>query len=344
MTRMTSRVLHHTRTLATTSTGATPPQRDGDDRLASSLDARFDELSKAHSPIEKRRRLTAEEEQDLILDGPGTRAMPQAPRLGEAYDTAAAAALVLAHGLCHFPGALDRAAAATLREHVDRVLDESKRRVAAGGVDSSRGAKGGVPYGRLFGPVMARADRYDVLLPLDELVLSTIRPILSSVEPAMRQLVGQDAYLCELSALISDPGAVAQPLHHDTSFDGCPPRVSLLVALQDVEANMGPTLFFPGTNTPEWHIRYLMRGHDLEGLLDGTRHCSGMLRAGDAVLYDTHLLHCASGAEDSPRRRTLLTLSAQEETMDNRGEQANIRRGYRETLQLRGLAGWEAKE
>jgi len=88
---MTSRLLHHTRTLATTSTDATPPQRDGDDRLASSLDARFDELSKAHSPIEKRRRLTAEEEQDLILDGPGTRAMPQAPRLGEAYDTAAAA-------------------------------------------------------------------------------------------------------------------------------------------------------------------------------------------------------------------------------------------------------------
>lgn len=278
----------------------------------------------------------AEEEQELILEGPGTCKMPGVGPLSVvdgAYDTELAAALVLEHGLCHFPGALDAGTAEELRDHVCRVLLEAKQRVA------SRGAA----YSSLFGPVMARANRYDLLLPLDALVLSTIRTVLFSIEPAMRELVGEDAYLCELSALVSDPGAVAQPVHHDTTFDGKPPRVSLLVALQDVDGDMGPTLFFPKTNTPEWHMQYLMRGEELEELLGSSQHCAGTLRSGDAVLYDTDLLHCASGAENSTRRRMLLTLSAQEETPANKSEHTNIRAGYRGALKLRDLLQWEAR-
>eukprot|EP00617_Octactis_speculum_P015090 CAMPEP_0185758454 /NCGR_PEP_ID=MMETSP1174-20130828/17112_1 /TAXON_ID=35687 /ORGANISM="Dictyocha speculum, Strain CCMP1381" /LENGTH=273 /DNA_ID=CAMNT_0028438315 /DNA_START=284 /DNA_END=1105 /DNA_ORIENTATION=+ len=250
------------------------------------------------------------------------------------YDTQLAASNVKASGLCHFPDMLDADTCHRLRDHINKVLVTSKDLVA----------NQGAPYLSCFGPVMARADRYDVLLPLDGLVLSAIRTVLSKVEPTMRELVGEDACLCELSALISDPGAVAQPLHHDTSFDGNPPRVSLLVALQDVNEDMGPTLFFPKTNTPEWHVQYLMRGEELEELLGATEHNVGTLKAGDAVLYDTHLLHCASGAEHSGRRRTLLTLSAQEENEDNREGQANIRKGYRGTLKLNQLQEWAVRE
>jgi len=300
-----------------------------------STHTRFNKKSKAFSPIEKQRRFAAEEEQELILDGRGTIPMPSVglPDAEGNYDTELAASLVLEHGLCHFAGILDLARASVLRNHVDSVLSASKNSVA----------NDGEKFLRHFGPVMARADRYDVLLPLDGLVLPTIRTVLTAVEPAMRSLVGEEACLCELSGLISDPGAVAQPLHHDTSFDGNPPRISLLVALQDVDNDMGPTLFFPSTNTPEWHVQYLMRGEELEELLSSV-HCSGTLRVGDAVLYDTHLLHCASGAENSTKRRTLLTLSAQEETRDNKREQANIRHGYRGTLKLNRLQEWEVKD
>ena len=154
--------------------------------------------------------------------------------------------------------------------------------------------------------------------------------------------MGDDACLCELSALISDPGALAQPIHHDTSFCEAPPRVSLLIALQDVEEDMGPTIFFPQTNTPEWHIKYLMRGEELEELFCESQHVRGRLKAGDAVLYDTTVLHCAS-ENKSTARRTLFTLSAQEESESNVNEKAHIRKGYRGSLKLAELDLWMVK-
>jgi ectoine hydroxylase-related dioxygenase (phytanoyl-CoA dioxygenase family) len=120
--------------------------------------------------------------------------------------------------------------------------------------------------------------------------------------------------------------------------------VSLLVALQDVDASMGPTYFFPKTNTPEWHMHYILRGLELEELLSSQPYCAGELKAGDAILYDTTLLHCASSAEHSERRRTLLTLSAQEENVTNVNEQANIKPGYRSSLKLNRLNDWKEKD
>merc|ERR1740138_983288 len=105
------------------------------------------------------------------------------------------------------------------------------------------------------------------------------------------EVVGDDCHLCELSALVSDPGSPAQPIHHDIQCDGTNPRVTVLVALQDVTAEMGPTLLFPRTNTPEWHLNFLERGDMFEHLLDSS-HIVGLLRAGDAVMYDARLLHC----------------------------------------------------
>ena len=33
-----------------------------------------------------------------------------------------------------------------------------------------------------------------------------------------------------------------------------------VVMVQDVDESMGPTVFFPATNTPEWHVHYMLRG------------------------------------------------------------------------------------
>jgi hypothetical protein len=58
----------------------------------------------------------------------------------------------------------------------------------------------------------------------------------------MEQLLGKDAPLYELSALISKPGSHRQPLHPDTPFGGqtgaageAPLLFSAFVALQDVK-------------------------------------------------------------------------------------------------------------
>ena len=298
----------------------------------------FAKKSKANSSVEKRRRLISEEEQDLLLDGPGLCAMPSISTWNEGGNKEDMQQLAVNHvldtGLCHFPALLTAHDRILLKEHIDRILTTAKNNV---------GTKG-FSFLSHFGPVMARTHRYDVLLPLDHLVLPPVRKVLSNVEEIMRAIVGEEAYLCELSALISDPLAVAQPIHHDTSFDGTPPRVSLLVALQDIDSAMGPTYFFPNTNSPEWHLKYMMRDEDLEELLSSHPFCAGNMKAGDAVLYDTTLLHCASSAEHSERRRTLLTLSAQEENTMNANEQANIKPGYRSSLQLNQLKEWKEKD
>ena len=121
--------------------------------------------------------------------------------------------------------------------------------------------------------------------------------------------------------------------------------MALLVALQDVDAAMGPTMFWPHTNTREWHVQYMLRGDELEGLLAETPHSRGLLRAGDAVLYDTRILHCGAAnttdsTEGKGRRRTLLVVSAQVEDDSNRGEHANIREGWRRKLKIKDVEEW----
>jgi ectoine hydroxylase-related dioxygenase (phytanoyl-CoA dioxygenase family) len=184
---------------------------------------------------------------------------------------------------------------------------------------------------------MSRANRYDLLLPLDSVVLPAAVRVMERVGATFNELAG-DCHVCELTALVSDCGAAAQPVHHDTSFDETPSRVSLLVALQKVNEDMGPTIFFPRTNTPEWHRKYRMRDDDLEGLLGESVHVRGLLGIGDAVLYDTRLLHC--GGANTQQRRALLAISAQLEDSSNRHVHANIRGGYRSRLRVRDAVHW----
>ena len=44
---------------------------------------------------------------------------------------------------------------------------------------------------------------------------------------------------------------IRQPVHPDTVWHTSGGIVTLFIALQDVEADMGPTFFLPGTNTAE---------------------------------------------------------------------------------------------
>jgi len=214
---------------------------------------------------------------------------------------------------------------------------------------------------------MCRHHRYDVLLPLDQLVLRAAQSVLDGLAPLIMEAVGDECFLCELTGLVSNPGSDAQPVHHDIQFDESSPRLTILIALQDTTKEMGPTIFFPGTNTPEWHCAFAERSEQLEDLFEGTPHVVEELAVGDAVVYDARVLHCG-GANTSHRRvgkdrdghapdevesdevslksnpagkrRTMLVLSAQEEDGASKGGHTNIRPGYRKKYRIADFRSW----
>lgn len=289
--------------------------------------ATFGDFSGADCARERRRTAIAEDEKELYDFAPRSTG-PRIPiGLPQAEFTAQASAYFRTHGLVRLDGLLSAVEAKRLAVHVDLLLSTACKQVC-----SSQSA-----FLDLFGPIMSRANRYDLLLPLDSVVLPAAKNVLQRVGATLQEIVG-DCHLCELTALVSDSGAAAQPVHHDTSFDGTPPRVSLLVALQDITDDMGPTIWFPATNTPAWHLKYSARGDDLEDLLGESTHIRGLLGIGDAVLYDTRLLHC--GGANTQQRRALLTLSMQLEDSSSQEMHANIKRGYRSRLRIRDAPHW----
>ena len=65
--------------------------------------------------------------------------------------------------------------------------------------------------------------------------------------------------LQEIACLISEPGSRTQPLHPDTPYTSSPPLYAAFVALQDIDIEMGPTVYLPGTQTREVRLTPLPR-------------------------------------------------------------------------------------
>jgi len=249
--------------------------------------ARYLQKSKHGSQVERTRVLTAKEEHTLLERNANRHAAPSVLAAAAAQEPIAAAALFEQHGLLRVNGVLLPDECNALRQHIDALLLSSIKSVGS----TATG------FLQLFGPVMCRKARYDVLLPMDATVRTAVQKVLAMAAPLITELAGSEASVCELSALVSDPGSAPQPVHHDTAlFEGYSrKRVSMLVALQDVDEDMGPTVLFPGTNTTDWHGFLRLRGEKFKKeLLEGRTqpHVLGTLRVGDAIVYDTNLLHC----------------------------------------------------
>ena len=117
----------------------------------------------------------------------------------------------------------------------------------------------------------------------------------------------EDARLVELSVLSTEPGAPRQTLHPDqVGGAGHAPLFTAFVALQDVEPEMGPTVFLPGSMG--WSDLAMGGGAEAEeALLRSGLAVEACLRKGDAVLYDARTLH--AGGANRLRRRRLLTFT-----------------------------------
>ena len=97
---------------------------------------------------------------------------------------------------------------------------------------------------------------------------------------------------------MSEPGAPPQAAHADTVWDAAPCLYTAFVALQDVDAELGPTRFFPGTHaTPDAEAAL---DDDAVGFMRGAAANSrvALLNSGAASIYDGRVVH-SGGPNDA---------------------------------------------
>lgn len=250
-----------------------------------------------------------------------------------------------------------------LRSHVLAASDEGKR------------------LGRndLFGNIQEAELRSDLKLDLCVPVINVLNQVGGTCGPIWKHAVGERVRIVELAAITSNPGANAQPVHADTmhgvtrflqsdvelpameetaeqdeeATDDLTSVIrtvatdtamiySCLVALQDIEEDMGPTHVWPSTNTVEHHAT-LWATH-VGGKLSveeadkafGVAHENMTLRKGDAVIYDSRTMHCG-GANASDKRRSVFVLSTMGPGIRPDGTTWTMLQSLRNRLQLSDL-------
>jgi len=188
----------------------------------------------------------------------------------------------------------------------DALPDASLREMLRSRILEQRGAGAG-----LSSVLGERCDdgattRFDIRLPYDDVVAKATTTLLrGQLGAALDALVGPEAQFWECAALISEEGAPAQTVHGDTFWDAEPCLYTAFVALQDIDPELGPTLFFPGS-----HLSADAQDDvedDGPSALDAFGAEVGVMRAGACTLYDGRLLH--AGQPNSEGTRVLFYVS-----------------------------------
>ena len=265
-----------------------------------------------------------------------------------------AAALILKHGAVVVRGVVSLATCVETRARIDERLRLAN--LEAFGEESTTAefsAAGRTPEqvdaaARYFGNVTAPVHRRDLKLVLNEEVGECVRQLLRACGPCFASILTADAEMCELSALVSDPGAPAQPLHPDTQTSGTRAHCGLItafVATQDVTPEMGPTEVCARTNVAEAH-RALSRGgepaHSLDALIAAgfPAPVPALLRAGDVLLMDSRVIH-RGGANEGGKRRTLLVCTFQVPNNPAPGSTYSLLDEYAGRFRLGGFERWK---
>jgi len=233
--------------------------------------------------------------------------------------------------------------------------------------------------GDLFGNIQETDNRSDLKLDLCVPVIEALNQVGARCGPVWTQVMGERVKFVELAAITSDPGAVCQPVHADTMHgvtrflqgememptqdvgveedeEAADDMTSVvraiatdtaliytcLVALQDVEPDMGPTHVWPGTNTVEHHATLWGTGASEKmytGEADkafGVVHKDMTLKKGDLVMYDSRTMHCG-GANTSSKRRSVLVVSTMGPGIRPDGTTWTLLRSLRNRLVLSGV-------
>lgn len=197
-----------------------------------------------------------------------------------------------------------------LREFVFDLRQEAEQEVESGKVKSLH----------RFADVLLRTNRCDLTIPLGpDIVTKALSQVFlkSPVRYTIEALLTKKAVLQELSCLMSYPGSQRQVMHPDTPYGAMgglkedePVLYTCFIALQDVEEDMGPTVWLPNTHTREAHEQFkdeqAVDGKESpkDQLLRRTPSKLGMLPKGSCGIFDSRLLHCGGAnrsADDTTR-------------------------------------------
>jgi len=228
-------------------------------------------------------------------------------------DPTKATDLLRENGLLQIDGLLKPDTVSTLLAHITKCL-----------VDARFAAKETLQGQRFFAnvrqPVNSAGDqvRCDLKLELQPPVTAAVMEALAPLKAVHIATLGAAAELFELGALVSDPSALRQCVHADTGYTSEPIACSTFIALQDIDEDMGPTVFIPNTHQEyEAHVALQAREPapgsyssmtDRERLLQGSPNHVATLSSGDAIMFDSRVLHCGT-ANTSIRRRVIFYFS-----------------------------------
>lgn len=121
-----------------------------------------------------------------------------------------------------------------------------------------------------------------------------------SVYGLARRLMGEDVIVGEMGLVITHAGAGPQEIHRDSNFlfggldqeVGLPPfAMTMLAPLRDIELDMGPTEFWPGSH---------LRRDQQDVLAEAPKRTT--LSAGSVVFIDARLLHRGGANSSGPVR------------------------------------------
>ena len=193
-----------------------------------------------------------------------------------------------------------------------------------------------------FGRVLDRRCRYDMHLNIaDPPVRVALQQLAAKLTSLLAEVVTVEARVVELSSLIADPGATRQAWHPDSllpSLVGAP-LYTCFVALQPIDASMGPTRLIPRTHNSESHDKLRDEGvkgrRARESVVDTHMACG----AGDAFLMDSRLWHCG-GSNHSMKRRRLLYVTFGVPHCSPRGSTYSILWELTGRLRLRHYNDW----
>jgi len=195
-------------------------------------------------------------------------------------------------GVVYVPNAVSTTTAAALRTLCEITLQSKLDAVASGEAS----------YGACFGTVRARTARHDLKLGLEPTISDALAEALDTLGPLLSSaLECDDPFLAALGAVGSCQGAPRQLMHADTRCFESPELMTAFIALQDIDEEMGPTTFLPGTHNAHSHAAMLSSKDEL---LSAGPVRLGAMPAGASTLYDPRVLH-AGGANGSPRGRWL---------------------------------------
>lgn len=246
------------------------------------------------------------------------------------------AKVIIREGVLRIDNVISTTTVDKLRDHLYELRQTSEKEIATGKIR---------PIQR-FAQVLLKQNRCDLTIPLGvpghEIITVALEEIIcnSPIGSTISAILGKDAILHELSCLISDPGSQRQVIHPDTPYvdgdgrDG-PAVLTCFVALQDITADMGPTVWLPKTHNKVSHDMFtnsMMGSGSKDGesspkdILISTHPgpVMGLLPKGSCVIFDSRILHCGS-ANQSMASRALFYFSFKDSSVGYAGNPQSIR-------------------